>query len=89
MSTQDGYVYYTRRFLNHPGFHGTAAVLAFVRDAPDNHGQIAGLEITDCFRTVCFELPVDTPERRANTLAKLSDLHATVRELTEALTEAT
>ena len=83
-----------RWFLNLPGFHGGAYVLAYVEDTsgrglqhceecdecePDNFEPRTILEIADCDRRIELEFEVYSERRRANSLHKLDTLITALR----------
>jgi hypothetical protein len=74
--------FYTRRFLNHPGHHAGAYILAVVEetDAADLDAWCdVTLELTDCSRRVSFDFPLDSEDDRRNSVHKARVL---ARELT-------
>ena len=87
-----------RVFLNYPGFHGGAYVLAYVEDTtgrdcekqpwadrrvPPTPRTI--LEIADCNDRINFEFDVTSALQRENSLHKVDTLLATLRQFREAL----
>jgi hypothetical protein len=83
-----------RVFLNLPGFHGGAYVVAFVEDTserglaycdecddcePENVEPRTILEIADCENRIQLEFDVHSDARRANSLHKLDTLIAALR----------
>jgi hypothetical protein len=84
-----------RRFLNLPGFHGGAYVVAYVEDTsarnpeaccldgcdecPQNFEPRMILEIADCQDRINLEFDVDSEAGRANSLHKLDTLIASIR----------
>ena len=72
-----GYKFYIRRFLNKPGFHTMASVLATV----DNEGY-ANLEISDCSRVVTLSIESRNQRKadRENCLFKLKLLEETIKK---------
>ena len=83
-----------RWFLNLPGFHGGAYVVAYVEDTsergleycdecdecePENFEPRTILEIADCERTIQLDFDVHSEARRANSLHKLDTLIAALR----------
>ena len=84
-----------RRFLNLPGFHGGAYVVAYVEDTsergprrhcnhnckccPRNFEPQTILEIADCSRRITLEFGVDSDDARANSLHKLDTLIAALQ----------
>jgi len=83
-----------RWFLNLPGFHGGAYVVAYVEDTsergleycdecdecePENFEPRTILEIADCEDRIQLEFDVDSTARRANSLHKLDTLIAALR----------
>ena len=66
---------YVRRFLNSPGHHGGAYVLAVVeRIRPDDNldrwSDFPILELADCSRRVMFDFPLHNASARRNSLRK-------------------
>ena len=78
-----------RHFLNLPGFHGGAYVVAYVEDTTSrgpltcakrqrNFEPRMILEIADCTNRVNLEFDLDSMARRENSLHKLDVLIATL-----------
>lgn len=76
-----GYRYYARKFLNKPGFHAGAYVLASVR----TRGSLE-LVLSDCDRVVSFSLET-YGETYKNTLFKVDTLLQTLTEFRAAMVE--
>ena len=81
-----------RVFLNLPGFHGGAYVVAYVEDTSarslldcdvcdelENFEPRTILEIADCDNRIQLEFDVDSEARRANSLHKLDTLITALR----------
>jgi hypothetical protein len=83
-----------RWFLNLPGFHGGAYVVAYVEDTSARHAEPCDdddcerehnfeprmiLEIADCQDRINLEFEVDSEARRENSLHKLDTLIAALR----------
>lgn len=81
-----------RVFLNLPGFHGGAYVVAYVEDTsarglldcdrcqePESFEPRTILEIADCDNRIQLEFDVDSEARRANSLHKLDTLLTALR----------
>ena len=81
-----------RVFLNLPGFHGGAHVVAYVEDTStrslldcdvcdelENFEPRTILEIADCDNRIQLEFDVDSEARRANSLHKLDTLITALR----------
>src|SRR6476660_5379184 len=84
-----------RVFLNLPGFHGGAYILAYVEDTSDrglvecddpaciqcprNFEPRIILELADCYRRIELEFELDSEAERANSLHKLDTLLAALR----------
>jgi hypothetical protein len=84
-----------RWFLNLPGFHGGAYVVAYVEDTtecgprqfcdddctccPDNFEPRMILEIADCSDRINLEFEIYSEARRANSLHKLDTLISALR----------
>jgi hypothetical protein len=84
-----------RWFLNLPGFHGGAYVVAYVEDTsecgprprrygdcpdcPENFEPRTILEIADCADRINLEFDLDSEAARANSLHKLDTLLAALR----------
>jgi hypothetical protein len=81
-----------RVFLNLPGFHGGAYVVAYVEDTsarslldcdecrePENFEPRTILEIADCNDSIQLEFEVYSASRRANSLHKLDSLITALR----------
>ncbi|QBI19618.1 hypothetical protein ER308_08685 [Egibacter rhizosphaerae] len=86
------YRFYRRRFLNRPGMHTGAYVLAAVEDTrvlADDDARYADhtLRISDCDRVISLDLDLGSPAHRRNTLAKIDTLIATLVKLRAALGE--
>ena len=75
-----------RKFLNRPGFHSTAAVLAEVR-RDRQHVNLA-LEISDCSRKITLSLDTYDEENLNNTLRKLDILAETLARVRTVVTVA-
>jgi hypothetical protein len=92
-----------RWFLNLPGFHGGAYVVAYVEDTserglrrcdcgrnchdPENFEPRMILEIADCSRSIQLEVELYSKIRRANSLHKLDTLIAALRVFRAGLEE--
>lgn len=81
--------FYARKFLNRPGHHAGAYVLAVVEqstvdDGPDSYREIS-LEISDCFRRVDLEFPMGTASQRANSVRKARLLADVLVEFADAV----
>lgn len=88
-----------RVFLNLPGFHGGAYVVAYVEDTseralkhcedsePDNFEPRTILEIADCDRRIQLEFEAYSEARRANSLHKLDTLITALRVFRQGLEE--
>ena len=89
-----------RAFLNLPGFHGGAHVVAYVEDtsarglhdcdecnAPENFEPRTILEIADCNDRIQLEFEVYSEVRRANSLHKLDTLITALRVFRQGLEE--
>jgi hypothetical protein len=91
-----------RWFLNLPGFHGGAYVVAYVEDTsergleycdecddcePENFEPRTILEIADCEDRIKLEFDVDSTARRANSLHKLDTLITALRVFRKGLEE--
>src|SRR5689334_17249460 len=92
-----------RRFLNLPGFHGGAYVVAYVEDTSareitnrDRYGNTRGyfnpepriiLEIADCANRINLELEVHSRLHVTNSLNKIDTLVEALTELRAALLE--
>ena len=92
-----------RVFLNLPGFHGGAYVLAYVEDTrerglfecddpactrcPRNFEPRITLELADCYRRIEFEFELDSEAQRANSLHKIDTLLAALRVFRKGLVE--
>ena len=87
-----------RAFLNYPGFHGGAYVLAYVEDTsgrecekqpwadrrvPPDPRTI--LELADCKRRINLEFDLTSAAQRANSLHKVDTLLSTLQRFREAL----
>lgn len=81
--------YYVRKFLNRPGHHGGANVLASVEDtsksAGDGDPAFVEFEISDCFRRVGLDFPLRSSADRRNSLAKARLLAEVTARFLEAL----
>ncbi|HVM16805.1 MAG TPA: hypothetical protein VM290_04445 [Gaiellaceae bacterium] len=90
-----------RAFLNFPGFHGGAYVVAWVEDTSERELEepqpwLFGLattsprvilEIADCERRINLEFDLSSEDARANSLHKVDTLVAVLRRFREALAE--
>ena len=87
-----------RVFLNLPGWHAGAHVVAYVEDTsqrplPDDDSYAANfeprtiLEIADCSNRVAFSFDIDTAPSRANSLYKLDTLIGALSELRRGLVD--
>jgi hypothetical protein len=92
-----------RVFLNLPGFHGGAYVLAYLEDTrergliecddpactrcPRNFEPQIVLELADCYRQIELEFELDSEEGRANSLHKLDTLLAALRVFRKGLVD--
>ena len=87
-----------RRFLNRPGFHAGAYVLAEVQDTSEKKLQLKEgrlcnpephlkLELADCSRRIDFEFDIDTPEDVRNSLHKLDTLTGAIERFRAGLLE--
>lgn len=79
--TPDGYSYYQRKFLNRPGYHAGAYVLATVE------GSCGYLTIADGRRLITLDFYVSTPENRRNSLHKVDALIDTLTAMRAALAQ--
>lgn len=81
--------FYTRRFLNLPGCHGGAYILAEVEatgpDDPDWSATEPFIEITDCARRVRLDFPLYSAEERRNSLRKARILAGELTRFADAL----
>ena len=82
--------FYIRRFLNRPGHHAGAYVLASVTDTsgwdPDSEGQPwIEFEIADCSRRVSLDFPLHSGPERRNSLHKARLLLRTLEAFVAAL----
>lgn len=84
-----------RQFLNRPGHHGTAAIIASVENTsrlPKDELRFGRcprvyLNISDCSRQVALQFDLNTPAQQANSLHKIKtlvDALATFRAALEA-----
>jgi hypothetical protein len=81
--------FYVRKFLNRPGHHAGAYVLAVVESAlptddPDRYLEI-DLEIADCSRRVNLEFPPWNARDRANSVRKARLLAEVLAEFADAV----
>ncbi len=91
-----------RWFLNLPGFHGGAYVVAYVEDTSQRDSERVThrngerlenidprtiLEIADCADRIQLEFDVDSEARRANSLHKLDTLIAALKVFRKGLVE--
>ena len=92
-----------RVFLNLPGFHGGAYILAYVEDTSDrtvlecddptcmrcprNFEPQIILELADCYRRIELEFEVDSESERANSLHKVDSLLAALRVFRKGLVD--
>ena len=81
--------YYVRKFLNRPGHHGGAYVLASVEDTSESSdasdSAFADFELADCFRHVGLDFPLRSVADRKNSLAKARLLAEVTARFLEAL----
>ena len=71
--------YYVRKFLNRPGHHGGAYVLATVEQ------EWSELEIADCSRHIRLEFPLDSRSDRSNSIRKAKLLAKVAVDFLDAL----
>lgn len=90
-----------REFLNYPGFHGGAYVLAYVEDTSERDPVAADwdprlllepdprviLEISDCSNRIELEFEVTSEAQRANSLHKIDTLIEVLTRFRSALAE--
>jgi hypothetical protein len=84
-----------RKFLNRPGHHAGAYVLAAVEDSTklkqDPNGLWPWVEVSltlaDCSRVVGFDFELETASERRNSLHKIDLLAETLNRFQEALHE--
>ena len=83
-----------RRFLNLPGFHGGAYVVAYVEDTSDrglrsdeNFEARTILELADCSDRINLWFDLDTEAERANSLHKLDTLIAALEAFRKGIVE--
>jgi hypothetical protein len=79
-----------RRFLNLPGFHGGAYVVAYVEDTSRREGNPHPrviLEIADCNRRINLEFELDSDLDVENSLHKVDVLVAALTEFRAGLVE--
>jgi hypothetical protein len=69
-------VFYRRLFLNPPGWHSNAFILAHV----EQKDQYPTLRISDCDRIISISLDGDDDTARANNLEKLDRIYETIRD---------
>lgn len=81
-----------RKFLNKPGFHAGAYVLAEVEDSTKHkkgkHGWPyvhVDLTLADCSRVVSFDFDLSSAKDRANSLHKINVLVESLIQFREAL----
>jgi hypothetical protein len=87
-----------RAFLNYPGFHGGAYVLAYVEDTSGRECEKPAwggrrvpptpctiLEIADCHDRINLEFDVTSETQRANSLHKVETLLAALHRFRDAL----
>jgi len=82
--------FYIRRFLNRPGHHAGAYLLASVPDTsnwdPDAEGSPwIEFEIADCSRRVSLDFPLHTRSQRRNSLYKARLLRRSLEAFIAAL----
>ena len=81
-----------RKFLNRPGFHAGAYVLAEVEDSRKHkkgkHGWPyvhVDLTLADCSRVVSFDFDLSSAKQRANSLHKIDALVDSLTQFRDAL----
>jgi hypothetical protein len=81
-----------RKFLNKPGFHAGAYVLAEVEDSTKRkkgkHGWPyvhVDLTLADCSRVVSFDFDLSSAKQRANSLHKIDILVESLTQFRDAL----
>src|SRR5687767_7609363 len=84
--------FYFRRFLNRPGHHGGAYLLASVEDTSrrDDDGESGAwieFELADCSRRVRLEFPLGTRRDRLNSTRKAHLLLTAVEAFVAAVDE--
>lgn len=81
--------FYARRFLNRPGHHGGAYVLASVEDTTkyklEDGDAWAEFELADCARRISLEFPLTTGKERRNSLRKARLVAKVATEFADAL----
>ena len=83
--------FYRRRFLNRPGYHAGAYVLADCRIVRDRDGQReidADLVIADCSRITSLDLSAYNPQDAGNALHKIRLLRTIIDEFADAFEDA-
>ena len=84
-----------RSFLNKPGFHGKASLVASVEDTSRLHDEELRwerpaktyLSISDCARECTLEIDIRTRDEQRNSLWKLNTLIAGLETFRDALEE--
>lgn len=84
-----------RRFLNKPGFHGLASIIAEIEDTTGyEDGDLDRwfhpsytFQIADCDRHITLELDMETKEQRANNIYKVDQLLKTLTEFRNGLVQ--
>lgn len=81
-----------RKFLNRPGYHAGAYVLAEVEDSTKHKkGKHGGpyvhvdLTLADCSRVVSFDFDLSSAKQRANSLHKINVLVDSLTQFRDAL----
>ena len=81
-----------RKFLNKPGFHAGAYVLAEVEDSRKHKGGKhrwpyvhVDLTLADCSRVVSFDFDLSSARQRANSLHKIDALVDSLTQFRDAL----
>ena len=79
--------FYRRTFLNRPRHHSGAHVIAsiVIGDDDDLFGPSTALEITDCYRWIRLEFPLETARERSNSVHKARVLARVCQEFADAL----
>lgn len=72
-----GYCYYTRRWLNRPGFHAGAYLIGCI----DDYRSSGSLTIADCSRLIRLEFDTYSPASRKNSLYKTDVLIKTLTDM--------
>lgn len=87
--SQTEYLYEIREFLNLPGSHAGAYIIANVEDTKGERGYpYLSLTISDCSRQIHLAFDLDSSEARRNDFHKIDLLINTLTDFRQAMVQA-